>query len=161
MVRELFHPWLDSKWTILLNRKCLKLGNLRIELANVYAILFELMRKRYVLERHQFLRVIPACKFAYIIQRHDKCLPCLKYTPTVDRLSKLFLSKANFRTRKAWIFFFSPSPHRMPFPRRLEIRETFDKWRISNHDRIRDFSLSLYFYSRHEKILVSLIMLRV
>lgn len=111
MVRELFHPWLDNKCTILLNRKCLKLGNLRIELANVYAILFELMRKRYVLERHQFLRVIPACKFAYIIQRHDKCLPCLKYTPTVDRLSKLFLSKANFRTRKAWIFFFSP-PHR-------------------------------------------------
>lgn len=109
MVRELFHPWLDNKWTILLNRKCLKLGNLRIELANVYAILFELMRKRYVLERHQFLRVIPACKFAYIIQRHDKCLPCLKYTPTVDRLSKLFLSKANFRTRKAWIFF-SPLP---------------------------------------------------
>lgn len=130
-------------------------------MANVYAILFELMRKRYVLERHQFLRVIPACKFAYIIQRHDKCLPCLKYTPTVSTdFQSCFFRKQTF-VREKHGYFFSPPPSKMPFPRRLEIRETFDKWRISNHDRIRDFSLSLYFYSRHEKILVSLIMLRV
>lgn len=110
MVRELFHPWLDNKCTILLNRKCLKLGNLRIELANVYAILFELMRKRYVLERHQFLRVIPACKFAYIIQRHDKCLPCLKYTPTVSTdFQSCFFRKQTF-VREKHGYFFSPLP---------------------------------------------------
>ena len=71
-----------------------------------------------------------------------------------------FFRKQTF-VREKHGYFFSPPPSKMPFPRRLEIRETFDKWRISNHDRIRDFSLSLYFYSRHEKILVSLIMLRV
>lgn len=70
-----------------------------------------------------------------------------------------FESKLSYE--KSMDIFFLPPPSKMPFPRRLEIRETFDKWRISNHDRIRDFSLSLYFYSRHEKILVSLIMLRV